>query len=266
MTFNIIFWLITSLAEATVIGLLLYRHAWRTFPVFLTYNVWALAGSIIDYTAFRNYHSSYASSYYVITYMAVMIVDSCLLFGVLVELGWSILRPVRASLPRFVPVAIGIIILIVGAIIWPFSSIPMESHMSHALQFLIRLQQTFSVLRVIVFVALAAFSQFLSIGWRDRELQIATGLGFASIVGLAVAMLHDYPALHAQYNHLSEVGVAGFFCSLLYWIVSFSQKEQERREFSPQMEGMLLAVAGAARATRLAIADSKSPIAPDNKK
>jgi hypothetical protein len=52
------------------------------------------------------------------------------------------------------------------------------------------------------------------------------------------------------------MGVASYICSLLYWVFSFAQKEAERREFSPQMQGFLRAVAGTARATRVAMTDS----------
>jgi hypothetical protein len=44
----------------------------------------------------------------------------------------------------------------------------------------------------------------------------------------------------------------------MYWVFCFAQKEPERREFSPQMQSMLLAVAGAARTTRLAMTDARS--------
>jgi hypothetical protein len=43
----------------------------------------------------------------------------------------------------------------------------------------------------------------------------------------------------------------------LYWIVSFAQKEAERREFTPQMRNFLLAAAGGARATRIAMTESR---------
>ena len=43
-----------------------------------------------------------------------------------------------------------------------------------------QLQHTVSILRILFFLVLAGGSQLLSIGWRDRELQVATGLGFYS--------------------------------------------------------------------------------------
>jgi hypothetical protein len=50
--------------------------------------------------------------------------------------------------------------------------------------------------------------------------------------------------------------MASYLCSLLYWVYSFSQREEERQEFTPQMRSFLLAVTGVARSTRVALADS----------
>ena len=179
------------------------------------------------------------------------------MFSVLVELAWSLLRPIRSSLSHNVLVAIAVGIFALGAAIWPFTVVPEATHLSRELVFLLRLQQTVSVLQVAIFLAFVASTQMLSIGWRDRELQIATGLGFTSLVNVAITALHAQPAFRLEYNRLNEFGVAAYICSLLYWIVSFAQQEERRREFTPQMQSMLMAVAGAARATRVALADSE---------
>ena len=71
-------------------------------------------------------------------------------------------------------------------------------------------------------------------------------------------MLEAHETTESQVYHLNQLVVAGFLCSLLYWLVSFAQKEAERREFTPQMQNFLLAVAGAARSTRVALTDSRS--------
>jgi hypothetical protein len=123
---------------------------------------------------------------------------------------------------------------------------------------LVRSQQTVSILRVLLFLVLAGFSQLLSIGWKDRELQVATGLGFYSLVSLSITVWHSHQTTDVQYRSLEGLLAAIYVCPLLYWVFSFSQKEAERREFSPQMQGLLLAVAGAARSTRIAMADSPS--------
>ena len=246
MSLETALWFAGSFAEAAVVALLIYRRVWRTFPVFLIYSVWTLVASAAIYVV-----RSHSPSAYLTAYFAAMILDSTLLFGVLVELAWSILRPLRASLPRRSLVIVGILILAMGAAIWPFASLETAAKVSHEMGTMMRAQQTFSILRVVVFLVLAGCSQFLSIGWRNRELQIATGLGFTSLVGLTVALIHTHQATKDQYRHLNQLVVAGYLLSLLYWMYSFAQQEEKRREFSPQMQTLLLAVAGAARNTRI---------------
>jgi hypothetical protein len=121
------------------------------------------------------------------------------------------------------------------------------------------LQQTPAILRAVFFLALAAFSQVLSIGWRDRELQIATGLGFFSIVSLAVTIFHIHQASGTSIYHLLDMIVAvSYLAALAYWVYAFAKQPAERREFTPQMKSMLLAVAGAARTARIDLEDSKT--------
>jgi hypothetical protein len=247
-------WFAGIMAEAAVVGLLIYRRVWRILPVFCLYCFWDLLGSAGLYAVVRLIPASYLTAY-----LAETVVESILEFGVLVELAWSVLRPLRASLPRGSLAVVGGFVAVLGAAIWPFAAIPGFGNLPPELHLLMRLEQTAAILRVLLFLALAGCSQLLSIGWRDRELQVATGLGFYSIVSLVVAMLHTHQNMGPVYNHLEQVVVAGGLCSLLYWVFSFAQKEAQRREFSPQMRSALLAMAGAARTTRAALADS----APD---
>jgi hypothetical protein len=70
-------------------------------------------------------------------------------------------------------------------------------------------------------------------------------------------MLHAHQTMGApQYLHLDQIVTASYLCSLLYWVFSFAQQEAERREFTPQMQTFLLAVAGAAKTARMELADS----------
>jgi hypothetical protein len=209
---------------------------------------------LADALGFPVLHFFPASYFYF--YLATTVVYFALELGVLVELTWSVLRPFRASLPRGSLVVVCGLVVALGAAIWPFAVIPGFGNLPPEWHLLMRLEQTTAVLRILFFLALAGCSQLLSIGWRSRELQVATGLGFFSLADLAVAMLHTHQAMGSQYRNLDKVLVASYICSLLYWVFSFSQKEAERREFSPQMQSLLLAVAGTARTTRIALADS----------
>ena len=241
-------WISGLLAQAGLVGLLIYRRAWRLIPVFFVFCAWGVISSTAAYLVLHKFPENYP-----VYYLVESVFDSTLEFGVLVELAWLVLRPMRASLPRKTPFVVAIIVLALGAAIWPFSSIQSLVGFSPAVQAIVHVQQTTSILRVLFFLGLAGFSQFLSIGWRDRELQIATGLGFYSLVSLGTAMLHTHQSTWIQYNRLNQLVLASYICSLAYWLFAFAQKEAERREFTPQMQNLLLAVAGVARAERTAL-------------
>jgi hypothetical protein len=247
-------WLAGILIEVVVVGLLFYKRTWRLLPLFCIYLVWDLLSNIVSFVAGYFFHLSFTS--YLTSYLLETIIDSVLQFGVLVELAWSVLRPIRSSLPRYTPVFIAILVLAIGAAVWPFATVPGLAHYREQFQLVVHLQQTVSILRILFFLALAGCSQLLSIGWRDRELQVVTGLGLYSLVSLGVTMLQAHQTKGIVYSQLNQFVIGAFICSLLYWVFSFAQKEAERREFTPQMQSFLLAMAGAARANRAALAES----------
>jgi hypothetical protein len=106
---------------------------------------------------------------------------------------------------------------------------------------------------------MAACSQLLAIGWRNRELQVATGLGFYSLVSLAAEVLHKHQLGDMRYHHVDQAVIISYICSLAYWVVSFAQKEAVRQEFSPKMQSFLLSVTRSTRTARMALADSPPP-------
>ncbi len=246
-------WLAYVLAEAILVGVLLYKRAWRILPFFFAYCVWDLFGNIGSFTSRQLYSADY--SHYITTYLVQTIIDTAFQFCILVELAWSVLRPIRSSLPRYSLFALGAAVLVAGAVIWPFAGAPGLVQTPAQVQLIVHLQQTVSILRILFFLGLAGCSQLLSIGWRDRELQVATGFGLYSLVSMGVTLLQTHQTRASQYKDLNEFVVATFACSLLYWVFSFAQKQPERREFTPQMQNLLLAVAGAARADRTALAE-----------
>jgi hypothetical protein len=235
-------------AEAAIAILLLSKRAFRTFPFFFLYVSWSLISDITEYALVHKFPSADLRIYLVGT-----IIDSLLQFGVLVELAMSVLRPARSFLPRTVVVAVGIIIALICVAIWPFAKVPGIEQLLLESRLIVHFQLTFAAMRILFFLALAGCSQLLSIGWRDRELQIATGLGFFSLVSLSVAFLHTNQALGSQYHLLDEITTASYVCSIGYWIISFAQKVPERREFTPQMQNFLVALAGDVRSARMAL-------------
>lgn len=243
--------LVAVVMEAAVCGLLVSRRLYRIYPVFVVYSFWGFASDVLGIVVQRS-----LASHYMQYYLLQLPVDLFLQFAVLVELAWSVLRPFKSLLPRWTVFAIIALIALAGAIIWPFARIPISADFPPQWYFIARLQQTSSVLRILFFLGIAGCSQLLAIGWRNRELQIATGLGFYSLVTLASAVLHKRHANPDQYHLLDLIASASYFCSLLYWLVSFAQKEAVRREISPKIQSIVRNLAGTTRAARIALAES----------
>jgi hypothetical protein len=250
-----VFYVTGIVTEAAVVGLLLYRRVWRTLPTFSLYCVLALITDTVAYAITIFSHAGFGIKFYV----AVTVVDLTMQLSVLIELAWSVLRPLRQHLSRKALWVVAAAVLVVGAAIWPFAGVSGLSLPSKAYIFVIQLQQAVSILRIVFFLLLAGCSQLLSLGWRDRELQVATGFGFYSLVSIAVTTLNTHHATALHFSRLARVVVVSFLCSLSYWVFSFAQEEAERREFTPQMQNILLSLAGSARITRDAFADSEDP-------
>jgi hypothetical protein len=254
LNLDTILWLAGVFAEAGAIALCMRSRLFRTAPMFCSYLVWSLFVDVVFFFLHLRYPP--ANHIYFWSYITQMVADSLFQFAVLVELGWGVLRPIRSSLPKQSILILAVLIVLAGAVIWPIAAWTIPAHLSAAGRTLVQVQQTFAVLRVVVFMALAGFSQILSIGWRNRELQIATGLGFYSMISLAVSLIHTHQAPGLRYGQLDSLVMASYVSSLLYWVYSFSFREEERQEFTPQMRSFLLAVTGAARSNRVAIADA----------
>ncbi len=227
--------------ETIVLVPLVRRRIWRVLPVFSGYLVWALLSDVAG-LYFQNHATNYLRFF-----RTEMTVDSILMFTVLVELGWSVLRPIRSSLPRGAIFILAALVAIAGAIIWPFAGMTVPANSAPETVTILHLLQTFAILRVVCFLVMAGFSQLLSIGWRDRELQVATGLGFYSIVSLLVALFNSHQTSFEKVHQFHDAISISYLCTLTYWVVSFAAKEYQRQEFSPQMRDFLLLMGGGAR-------------------
>ena len=241
----------SAIGEAAVLVLLVRRRIWRTLPILSAYVLWTIVSDAVSL-----YFQIYGiPANYLAFYTVEMTVDSLLMFTVLVELGWSVLRPVHSSLPRGTLFFLAALVAVAGLLIWPLAGMTTPSYLRGQGITIFHLSQTFTILRIVCFLVMASFSQLLSIGWRDRELQVATGLGLYSIVGLIATLLYSHQTSAAQIQLVSKAVPISYLCTLVYWVLSFAAKEYQRKEFSPQMQQLLVYMGGAARAGSIALTD-----------
>jgi hypothetical protein len=236
-------------AEAVVVALLWWRRVYRQLPVFSAYLAWGLLSDC----AMPVLQSHFAGAYIRI-YLVESSLDSVLQYGVLVELAWAVLRPFHAMSPRRLLAVSALGVLLAGALAWPFSTAPeaIRSHWDYVL--IVRLQQTFAMLRVALFVALAVASHWLTVGWRNRELQVATGLGVYSLVSLVGTLVHKHQSVTAPSYRWVEAAISvSYIVSLVYWVVSFAQKEPPLPAMPEHAKNVLSELAQTARGQRAAI-------------
>jgi hypothetical protein len=250
-------WICGLVAEIALIVVLSRICVYRKLPAFFVFVCWSFFCDALVFglqSWYPSVFSQYSQVYFRI-YEIQLVIDSAVIFAVLVELTWSVLRPVRSSLPRRSWIAIAVLIALAGLLLWPLAGLTVPPNLTPEGRNFFRIQQTFAILRVVVFLAMAGLSQLLSIGWRNRELQVATGLGFYSIVSLAITVVHTHQIVGTQYHWIDQVGVFSYLGTLSFWVLAFATKEAERQKFSPQMENFLLLVGGTAKASRVALND-----------
>lgn len=249
--------LLVEVIQAIVIGLLIFRKIYRKLPLFFSYNtfLFVLTGASLAIS------SRYPAPLLQKIFDIAEIIDALFLFCVLVELSMSVLSPIRSKLSSWSVFIVTGILAVALAVIWPFAKPPGFANIVLLSQIEVHVDIATSILRIVFFVALAGFSQFLSLSWRDRELQIGTGLGFYALVSLTTTLFKmnvgtATPDASAHYHLLDHVPVGGYIISLIYWVVCFAQKVRERQQFTPQMEDLLLTMVGGARVMRVALRDS----------
>jgi heme/copper-type cytochrome/quinol oxidase subunit 4 len=232
--------------EVAVAALLTWRRSWRSLPVFYVYILWSLV-SDCGMPLLERHYGIYA---YIKLYIAEMSLDSLLQYAVIIELAASVLRPYRLARPRWFLPAFALVIILIGIAIWPLTASQVLTSYPMVEIELLRLQQVFAIIRILFFLAMAASSHLFAIGWRDRELQVATGFGLYSLVSLAVSILHAHQPYSEQFHRLDQLVALSYVASLIYWVICFARKPALRRSINPNMERFLATLASTASSQR----------------
>jgi hypothetical protein len=240
--------LLGSLAELVLLGVLLVRRQYRNFPVFTAYIAFNVLCDIVVVGGLAAGATSARTSSWI---TLILLPPQYLLeIGVLFEIAWHVLKPVHPSLP---PKAVKTFAwLLVGALVGGALLAWHVGPQAGSLEAKIKLNMDLSVgmMRMLIFVVTAAFAQALGIGWKNRVLQLATGLSFYSAVDLVASVIESHASQSEVPNHLKG---AAYLFELAFFVWAFTTKEVRRREFSPQMQEFLVTISGRVKDTRAAI-------------
>ncbi len=254
------FWLGSFVGQLSLACVLLKRREYGRFPIFF---VWIMLLLILDPWLF--WFSQHSSTYtYYRAYTITGVVDFSLQFCVLLEIAHTVLKPARARVSNRALAIFGTVVfaILLTMLVWVMGQ-KAQSH--RILTAFTRIQTiTFVVayLRLGLFAVIAAFSQMLGITWRNHVIRLAAGLAFYSAIALIVQLsLAHLPqgneALYMRdYWLLNHTQVTAYLGALAFWVWSFVQKDAPRREFTPQMQKILVTISQAARRNRMSLTRS----------
>jgi hypothetical protein len=239
------FTVLAVIAEISLLIVLIVRRQYKTFPVFTMYVAFGLLGDLLIGTL------AIVCPPHIVRSMVfgLMPLQYLLELGILLEIAWNVLRPVHTSLPKGSLRAFGVMLtlaLLGGVFLaWHFGN---TGNQIQDVQ--VPLDMVVGLLRMLIFVATAAFAQLLGIGWKNKVLQLATALSFYSAVSLIVSLVERYSGRSQDLDGFVTVASA---LELAFLVWAFTTKEVRRREFSPQMEQFLVTLAGRAKLARTAL-------------
>lgn len=226
MTLDNALWLGGACLEVILLMILARQRVYRTLPVFF-FLVWCVGSDAVEMTLARHFPTAYMPIFLVDT-----TVDTLFQLAVLAELGASASRHSRSIRPGRAVVVL--LLALAGVLIWSLAKwvVPASPNIFDRLCLI--LLQTSAILRVSALLALAWWSSLQGLRWPERELRIATGLGFYSLVSLGVNILHTHNVVGIEYRSLYQIQVVSYFGVLTYWVLFFVKSEAECRDFSPQ--------------------------------
>jgi hypothetical protein len=234
--------LLSVLAEISLLAVVVVRRQYKTFPVFSFYVAFSVLNDIAIGALLVIFSAHIAQS----AALALLPLEYLIDLAVLLEIAWNVLRPVHASLPPG-----SLRVFVVGVALSLLGGILLAYHFGNTGNKIedikVPLDLTVGLLRMLIFVATAAFAQLLGIGWRNKVLQLATGLSFYSAVDLIVSLIGRYSG---DSSALESVRVVAGALEMGFFVWVFTTKDVERREFSPQMEQFLVTLAGRAKHAR----------------
>jgi hypothetical protein len=242
--------------QAALAFVLIRRNLARFYPVFLIYLLLNLVEDPLGW-ALQTSNGLYLRYYFVVT-----ILDYILQLFILFEIGRNVIRPSKRSIPfPIAPVAM-VGILLCALIAVSFSPQVQMIGLGHTREILIRISLLLAILKILLFVTLAVFAQVLGIGWKSHILQLASGFAFYGAVSLMVQLSSTHVAGTDESSYvihltrLAQIQSAAYNFTLVFWIWAFSRNEAPRKDFTPQMQEVLVTIAESAKRTRLAVTRS----------
>lgn len=203
---------------AALLAIFVSRRIYRTLPVFFSFLIWCLCSGLVMVQALR-----LPPHLYLRFFLVNMIGDDLFLLAILFELGRRILRHNRKTQARLF---LAFLLFVLAAVlVSSLANWMIPPHTTPLEKFYMVLSQAFAIVRVAAILALVWWSSLRSLRWPNRELQIATGLGFYAVVALAAVIAHTHLSNGAKDHWIDQIQVLSYLGALSYWVLYFAKNE-----------------------------------------
>ncbi len=254
-------WIIGDTGKVVLLAILLGRRLYRTFPIFVSYVLWDLISDLFVIWVQLSNHGFF-SRHYAVVYYSASIITYLLVTAALLEIAANVLRPAAMVFSRRMLYVLLTVILAVSCCSF-FLAKWINPAPFLGLRVFLVISTIATLLSLITFVMIAGFSQILGLTWKNHVLQSTTGLAFYSVVSLLTILmlsrLRAGASYAAQYRFWTRFQVVGYFCTLSFWCYAFLKQEAPRKEFSPQMQKILVQLSGSAKRQTAVLARSREP-------
>jgi len=258
---NTLLWAASDAGKVLLLGIIVSRHQHKRFPAFFTYLAWDLISDVLLFLLLT-FTQSYSKGYYAKIYFSAGFVTYLLKIWVLWEIAVNVLRPAAIVFQRRLLYWFLGVLLVVGCGSFFFAKWINPAPFLSLRVFLLA-NTTAAFLCLITFILIAGFSQLLGLTWKSHVLQLATGIAFYSttelVVELVLSQLKAGPSYASHYLFWSRIEVIGYVGTVFFWCYAFLKQEAPRKEFSPQMQKILVSLSGSAKRQTAVLARSREP-------
>ena len=232
-------WAASFIGNIVLFLILLFRGRWRQFPVFTILIGYYALEAIALFFVYR--HGEF--HLYLLTYWFTFALDILLQIALILDVARIVLRPTGtwvqdARLGFFVWGLIGAFV----AMGLTFAVHPSTPRSIDAWG--IRAYLFTSLLFCELFLAMMLAAQRLGLVWRNHVMGLGQGLTAWVLVSAMVDVAHSYygSAQHNDFNTLEHIRTLAYIGAVIYWIITFSLPEPERRPLSEEMQKYLVAL------------------------
>ncbi len=233
-----VIWLAAPALQLFMVGVMLYRHLRREFPLFFAYTVFQLLSFGLKFAV---YHRSQLEYFYV--YWVTGALGIGLALGVIYEIFAQVFKPYEAlrSLAQVLFRWAALVLTLVAVVMALVGARPEENLVLGAI---LTFERSVRVMQCGLVLFLFLFARYVGVSWRHHLFGIAAGFGLYAALDLIFVTAHAVGIDGGA--TLSLIKSSGYVFSVLIWTGYMLSREPGRRPaLYPTAQSWNYAVSGA---------------------